>query len=706
MADFTNAPTLTPTATPTPGLSAASANLVPVQVTVESASPALLAVNRPMMMEATPAEIVGARSLTLATVLGELKVALQSHSAPQVQQDLLRELMSLIETKKTLTLSLQSGAIGTPGLLLVPVSQTAAKAALTPTAQPTAAGLAPSQQPPQIMPGAARATPLPPAQSGLVITVLPLPPAALPGGAPTPAPPVPQQTTLATGAEPPPAAVATTNMPAREPEAVLLSRANKLYSHAPAALATPTQTTDHPAQAPQATTISTAPPPAGATITAPAAPAVVGYLSTLYRTLVGVPQMPPASPPAATAPQPTSVTAPPPEPAATAALTGAPATPPDTAAPKLSATAAPSAPQTVPSPPSATIPQPTATATQPPPMPTSAPPLTESPPSPAGTPAAPAPMPAASTQPPVALPVGKDVSLRIVSVQPPQTAAASVTPPPLHPGQFVATVIAQTPDGRLLAQAGANVLYVRNEITAPVGATLILQPAAPSAAGVGLPAVPSASYKALPDILNILQQMDVLTAPRLIASLPQANDGLAGALLQIFGSYKSADPAAWLGRPVAETLAHLGQAELLRSLSREMKEQTRAGSDPIVGDWRSYPVPLYNAGAFHTLTLHVHHDRDKSSDREHESTGKKTRFLVDMRLSRLGDLQLDGFVQPKKIDMVLRSERSLPDGVHAELRAAYGKAMGAVGFAGTLNFQIGRQHWVRVTGDTRGGLVT
>lgn len=257
-----------------------------------------------------------------------------------------------------------------------------------------------------------------------------------------------------------------------------------------------------------------------------------------------------------------------------------------------------------------------------------------------------------------------------------------------------------------MAQAGDNILYVRNEITAPIGATLILQSAAPGDAGIDLPKVQPAAYSALPDILNVLQQMDVLTAPRLIASLPQANDGLAGALLQIFGSYKSADPAAWLGRPVAETLAHIGQAELLRSLSREMKEQTRAGSDPVVGDWRSYPVPLYNAGAFHTLTLHVHNDRDKSSDREHEGTRGKTRFLIDMRLSRLGDLQLDGFVQPKKIDMILRSEHSLPDGLHAELRGAYGKAMGAVGFAGTLNFQIGRQHWVRVTGDTRGGIVT
>jgi hypothetical protein len=295
--------------------------------------------------------------------------------------------------------------------------------------------------------------------------------------------------------------------------------------------------------------------------------------------------------------------------------------------------------------------------------------------------------------------------LRIVSVQPPQT-NSSFALPTLQPDQFTATVVAQTPDGRLLAQAGNNILYVRNEITAPVGSTLVLQAAAPGDMGLDLPSVQPASYKALPDILNVLQQMDVLTAPRLIASLPQANDGLAGALLQIFGAYKSADSAAWVGRPVAETLAHIGQAELLRSLSREMKDQTRSGSDPVVGDWRSYPVPLYNAGAFHTLTLHVHNDRQGQSEAEHEGTRGKTRFLVDMSLSRLGDLQLDGFVQPKKIDMILRSERSLPDGLHSELRAAYGKAMGAVGFAGTLNFQIGRQHWVRVSGNAHSGLLT
>jgi len=44
--------------------------------------------------------------------------------------------------------------------------------------------------------------------------------------------------------------------------------------------------------------------------------------------------------------------------------------------------------------------------------------------------------------------------------------------------------------------------------------------------------------------------------------------------------------------------------------------------------------------------------------------------------------------------MILRSETVLPAGLPHDLRAAYLKALNATGFAGTLNFQVGRQHWM------------
>lgn len=743
MAEFTNAPTLTPTTIPSPSLSAATADLLPVQVTVEVAAPDLANVGRPVMLNATPVEIVSARSLSLATVLGDVRVSLPAALPRQVQQDLTRELMSLIDAQKTMTLSLQSGGSGAQGVLLVPMT------AATGTQMASSAGTASAAATGMAATGTAAVTqaaapsgasnnltqPMPAVQSGRVVTVVPLPPLpqsvaqnvvqntvqqsmvqqqagaamtaggiaattsvpavttqpALPATTPAPVSLPPSSPVVAAGGETvvrpgnegggfaPPIAVSVP-APVAPPEPAILSRANKLYAAAvlPATVSPATVSPTVPPAAPPTVQTQQAdmtlpplrtggsPPPAQATTealpistaqTSPVA-APAAYLSGLYRTLTGVAPQPAAPVPAQTAA--------PPSPGAEL-----PQAPPDVAQAGRYL--------------SGMVAEPVLT------------PLT-------GHDAARAAVQLAAQTPPPHLTVGKEAALRVVSVVPPQAGQTSPALPPLQPGQFAAAVVAQTHDGKMIVQAGETTMFVRDAATAPVGTMLVLQVAGDD--GVDLPQVKAMNYTALPQILAAIQQMDVLTAPRLLAGLPQANDSLAGALLMIFGAYKSADPAAWIGRPAAETLANIGKVELLQSLSRDIKEQIRGGSDPVVGDWRSYPVPLFNAGAFQALTLHVHHDKQKQSGDGAAQGREKTRFLIDMRLSKLGDLQLDGFVQAKKIDMILRSERGLPDGLHAELREAYGKAMAAVGFAGALNFQLGRQHWVRVSGDTRGGLVT
>jgi hypothetical protein len=82
------------------------------------------------------------------------------------------------------------------------------------------------------------------------------------------------------------------------------------------------------------------------------------------------------------------------------------------------------------------------------------------------------------------------------------------------------------------------------------------------------------------------------------------------------------------------------------------------------------------------------------------------RFLIDMQMSRLGALQLDGFVQPNKLDMIVRSENRLPDGLPNELRTGFIRALEAVGYTGTLNFQVGHQHWLAVQPAAAHGMIT
>jgi hypothetical protein len=82
------------------------------------------------------------------------------------------------------------------------------------------------------------------------------------------------------------------------------------------------------------------------------------------------------------------------------------------------------------------------------------------------------------------------------------------------------------------------------------------------------------------------------------------------------------------------------------------------------------------------------------------------RFLIDVRMSRLGPMQLDGFLRSRQLDIIVRSENPLPPWLNEDLRRTYTKTMEAIGYVGGLNFQNGRQGWLNVQQPAAGKAIT
>ena len=66
-----------------------------------------------------------------------------------------------------------------------------------------------------------------------------------------------------------------------------------------------------------------------------------------------------------------------------------------------------------------------------------------------------------------------------------------------------------------------------------------------------------------------------------------------------------------------------------------------------------------------------------------------TRFVIELDLSEIGGLQLDGLVQEKRFDLILRSRQELPQNVRRDLSQIMGSSLGATGFEGSLVFEAG-----------------
>ena len=682
-----------PLAPPTPSSStaattAASPGLVAVQVSVTNVPAALGNLTRTIQAHATPLIVTDASNLTLATILGNITVALSQQLGVAEKQTLTQQLITMMQVQRSLTLTLQPGSPPTQGALLFPMTT-------FPTSVQTIQGRA---FPPV---SAAQAQPLT-AGSNFRAVVLPLfpPPAAFLAEVPSsatrssfagmrPLNPAPVTENIYTVFAPP-SGINEPSVAIQTPTTVVQQT---FVPQAPPVSLAPTPV--------QQTTLSNVaqptPPAAQTSSSAPFQPVIIPQQPAVSKTpQTPIPtQQPNVSIPSQSAQAPSFASTP-----------QAPITPqqasiqirPDSALPPTS-------------PPTPTLKANAAVSQT----------LLPAVPAKAETPVptaffAPAPP---NIQPPPGIPPqiysllipGNEVSLHVVSVLPAsaESTGRQAQPPTLAPNQIVATVSGTGTDGQLILKAGDATLFVKAQISAPAGTSVIVSVnEVKNSSLVTLPPSEEPAFPSLPHVLAALEQV----SPRVLQNvmlnfLPRPTDALPGALLFLLSAFKQGNVRDWLGDNTVDILANAGKSDVVRRLSRELSDAGQPAQDAVVGEWRTYPIPLYAGQQFQSLTLYVHSDRDARKDKsQNTARDGKIRFVIDMRMSKLGAMQIDGFVQKKKLDMILRSENVLPEGLHMELRRGYIKALDAVGYMGTLNFQVGRHHWMVMQKSAPPGIVT
>ncbi len=98
-----------------------------------------------------------------------------------------------------------------------------------------------------------------------------------------------------------------------------------------------------------------------------------------------------------------------------------------------------------------------------------------------------------------------------------------------------------------------------------------------------------------------------------------------------------------------------------------------------------------------SITLYLRRDRDEDDD-DAERSRDDTRFVVDVELSRLGRMQLDGFVRggDKRFDLIVRTEKPLPPWMRDDIREIFAEASALTGLKGGTSFQVGPAGFIDV----------
>jgi len=301
-----------------------------------------------------------------------------------------------------------------------------------------------------------------------------------------------------------------------------------------------------------------------------------------------------------------------------------------------------------------------------------------------------------ATAPARTLTAGQEAKVKIETALAPDAA----WPSNLADSQIKATVIGKSANGHMLIRAEGKTLFVHDAVSYPAGTKLVLtvQPADQTNTLL-LPLSPDRDFEPARALAQALQNIDPQAAQHFMAHhLPTPQHHFAGTALFLLSAFVGKNFEEWLGPQAVQTLERSGKQSLKDKLVDALKEATdSAATDARVGAWKAFPIPLHYAGAFEMLRLYVHRDAGESQQQNVAAAQvAKTRFVISVNLSRLGPIQLDGLSQKKQLDLVVRSERDLPDHLTINLRDAALKSLEAVGLKGTILFQSGRTGWVSI----------
>ena len=176
-------------------------------------------------------------------------------------------------------------------------------------------------------------------------------------------------------------------------------------------------------------------------------------------------------------------------------------------------------------------------------------------------------------------------------------------------------------------------------------------------------------------------------------TLPNGGPRTIVAAMSFIQSMRSGDIRQWPGDNNLRALERTGPrgANLARTLSGEVA-QLSVQSRETAGEWRTTPLPWNAQGQIEKINLITRREDpdDEDDEKDEKKGGTGLRFLLDLELSQLGALQLDGMVHEdtKGFDMMIRSHEKLDDDIRRDLTGLFIAANQAVGLTGGLTFQV------------------
>lgn len=207
------------------------------------------------------------------------------------------------------------------------------------------------------------------------------------------------------------------------------------------------------------------------------------------------------------------------------------------------------------------------------------------------------------------------------------------------------------------------------------------------------------SWPALQETLDTLARAAPQAAQNLQSTLPSPSPRMVASALFFIAALKLGNIENWLGNKTLDAIESAGKKGLIERLAGDFGRISSNAGEQTSGQWKTLTLPMLFEGEISNIQLHVRADDQKKDDEEiNDIDGiKKTRFVLDLELSRMGPMQIDGFLTSKTLDLILRNQSRLPQENRQDLMKVFADTLDLTGLKGSLSFQNKTQNWVDVS---------
>jgi len=153
----------------------------------------------------------------------------------------------------------------------------------------------------------------------------------------------------------------------------------------------------------------------------------------------------------------------------------------------------------------------------------------------------------------------------------------------------------------------------------------------------------------------------------------------------------------WLGPDITQQMRQAGHEKLLHMLDNDMQRIFRLGADTPHNEWRPVLIPLHGGADVSALPMLIRQMNDEprnqnnAANKEDDNDDKAAvRFIVELGLSQLGQMQVDGLLKEKKLDIILRSKMLLPPEMKNKMSHMFTTSLDIRGYTGDLQFKDNR----------------